>query len=121
MTTMDVLVTMADGNPGAITVMCLLLEKSAKIDPDSMFGGLGKVLNLDTYGIYGPRIWQFYKDVCHQNLSRMIGLMRAVQLGHLSEAKLTHAIEHHGHGLEIDELLAKVKADLPAFVLSEAA
>jgi len=34
------------------------------IDPDSNFGGLGPLLLLDTLSIYGPRIWQLYKDVC---------------------------------------------------------
>lgn len=119
MSTMDVLVAMADGNPGAFNVMMLLIEKTKGIDPDSALGGLGNILSLDTHGIYGPRIWMLFKDVCKQNLSHMIGLLRAVQLGHLSENRLSHAIDNYGDGLDIPALLAQVKETLPAFVLSD--
>jgi hypothetical protein len=118
MSTMEVLVAMADGNPGALSAMMLLLEKGATIDPDSALGGLGNIMSLDTHGIYGPRIWMFYKDVCKQNLNHMIGLMRAVQLGYLSETTLSNAIDNDGEGLDIPALLAQVKDRLPRFVVS---
>jgi hypothetical protein len=119
MTTVDVLVTMADGNPGALTAMMMLIEKTKDIDPDSALAGLGNILSLDTYGIYGPRIWKLYKDVCKQNIGHMIGLLRAVQLGHLAENKLSHAIDNYGDGLDINALLAQVKETLPAFVITD--
>jgi hypothetical protein len=119
LTTMDVIMLMSDGNHGAVAVMCELMQKTDKIDPDAALGGLGAILSLDTHGIYGPRIWQFYKDVCGQNLNRMLGLMRAVQLGYLGESKLSYAIDTHGAGLDIPALLSMVKERLPAFALSE--
>lgn len=119
LSTFDVLCLMADGNPGGLSAMMLMLEKSAEIDPDSSLGGLGSILSLDTHGIYGSRIWQFYKDVCGQSLNKMLGVMRAVQLGYLPESKLNHAIDNYGDGLDIPALLAQVKERLPAFVLPE--
>jgi hypothetical protein len=48
---------MADGNPGAISVMAEMMRDGAKIDPDSFLGPMGGILALDSHGIYGPRIW----------------------------------------------------------------
>ena len=58
-----------------------------------------------------------YKDVCKQNVSFTIGILRAYQLGFLPEKTLNYAIDNNGDGLLIMEYLAKVKERLPKFVL----
>jgi hypothetical protein len=50
---------MAEGNPGAATVVGQLLE-----DPV----GLVDLCHLDDMGLYGPDIWISYWDVCKQDI-----------------------------------------------------
>lgn len=116
MSPMDIFMALSDGNPGAINVLVGLAEKGSKIDPDSMLGGIGALFALDTFAIYGPSIWMLYKDICDSNISRMIGVLRAVQLGFLPEATLRREITD-GRSIDIDALLARVKAHLPNFQL----
>lgn len=109
-------VKMSEGNPGALTVLMKLHQEGEKIDPDAAFGGFANILSLDTLDIYGSEIWQFYKDLCRQNLTDMIGLMRAVQLGFLRESELRTAITQ---GAPTAEWVAKhvnmVRERLPNF------
>lgn len=114
-TGMSACVKMSDGNPGAITVMALMLKEGGAIDPDDFFGGLGAVLALDTHGIYGSRIWKLYKDVCGQDLRVTLAILRSVQLGFLDEGELNHAIDNNGEGLDIPALVTKVEEHLPSF------
>lgn len=113
---------MAEGNPGAITVLLKLMEQGEAIDPDAAFGGFANILSLDTHDIYGSEIWQFYKDLCEQNLTDMIGLIRAVQLGFISESALRSAIKDGAPSGEwLAENVAKVRERLPAFGKAEIA
>lgn len=115
---LSMLMKMADGNPGALTVLmeCMKLEK--EIDPDSAFGeiGIGCVLALDTYNIYGSSIWILYKDVCNQNMTDFMGLLRAVQLGIMPESEL-YALSKGGSIDQkiVADYVAKVKEELPEF------
>lgn len=77
----DTVVKLAEGNPGAVTVISQLLKDSPSIDPDSAFAGYGPLLMLDSMGIYGSEIWILYKNVCLENLHQMVLLLRSVQLG----------------------------------------
>jgi len=114
-TPMSSMMKMADGNPGAITVMTSLFKEGGEIDPQDFLGGLGQILSLDSLAIYGPRIWMFYKDVCGQNITKMIVCMRAVQLGLLPETKLNHAIDNYGEGIDVDDLHKQVCDKLEEF------
>lgn len=111
---MSAVAKMADGNPGALNVLVLLFTKSEEIDPDAMLGGFGNILSLDTHDIYGARIWQFYKDLCGQDLVKMIGLMRAVQLGFMPESELYAGIDGRAT-VDIDGYMEAVRARLPRF------
>lgn len=115
-TTMSVVIKMSEGNPGAMQVLKNILGKAAAIDPDDAFGALGAILSLDTEDIYGSRIWMLYKDVAGQDLVNMLGLLRAVQLGYLTNTQLQHAIDH-GVPEEgwVQHWVGKVKERLPAF------
>jgi len=109
------MVKLSEGNPGAITVLIGLVTQGPTIDPDAAFGPLAHIFSLDTSGIYGSRIWMFYSDVCKKDLKYMIAVLRAVQLGILDESIMNHAIDNHGKGLNLDEILIKVIECLPDF------
>ena len=106
---------MSEGNPGAVTVITRMLNEGDKIDPQSFTGGFGAVLLLDTFGIYGSRIWMLYKDVASENITNTIALLRACQLGLLSREKLDKAISNHGKGIEVPIVLDAVKDELDQF------
>lgn len=87
-TTVSALVKMADGNPSAISAMMAILEKHQSIDPQAALGGIGTIMMLDEYGIYGSSIYVLYSDKCDRDVRKMLMLMRAVQLGIFSKTKL---------------------------------
>lgn len=114
---MSAVIKMTGGNPGAMRALMEVCSASPTVDPDCAFGALGPILSLDTMDVYEDRIWMFYRDVCGDNVVEMLGLMRANQLGFLSEARLVRAIdgiEPMEYG-EINGYLSQVKARLPSF------
>ena len=110
---------MAEGNPGAISVICQIINEGARIDPSSALGGLGAVLQLDSLGIYGSRIWMLYKDVCGENVPLTIAVLRALQLGEVPETIINHAIDNRGAGLNLEEVKEKIAERLPKFSFGE--
>ena len=109
------LMKLSEGNPGALTALMDVLNNAAQIDPDSVGGGGMVILQLDDLGIYGPRIWMLYEDVCGHSVRRMMGVLRAVQLGIIGAEVLQKAIDNRGDGLDMVATLEAVKAQLPAF------
>ena len=121
-TEQDVVIKMAEGNPGALSViMDILMGATSRIDPDNTLEGIGTILHLDQFGIYGPRIWMLYKDVCNQDMVATIGVIRACQLGLIDLDTLNHAIDNYGSGLDVQETLTALKQELPNFKLEESA
>lgn len=114
-TEMDAAVKMAGGNIGALTVCEAILQNGEEIDPDGALGGLGALLSLDLHGIYEHRIWMFYKDVCGEDLPTMLAVNRACQLGLINGSTLNTAIDEHGHGIDVSDVIRQVKDRLPAF------
>ena len=116
---MDVMIRMADGNPGAVNVLMQILKDGAKVDPDSALGGLGAILSLDSHGIYGSDIYILNNDICERSLPKTLAVLRAVQLGLFSENTLKdacHRQDRSGKALiPVDELYLKVKEELPNF------
>jgi hypothetical protein len=112
---LDIMMKMSDGNPGAITVLTRMVKEGGAIDPVNVFGGYSGILSLDTHGIYGSRIWMLYKDVCGEDLVKTLGVLRACQLGFASESAINHAIDNYGQGLDVANLVQKVKEQLPEF------
>lgn len=120
------LVKMCEGNPGALIVLLQCVQQEPVIDPDSILSPMGAVFALDSHGIYGAKIWILYKEVCGSNVPRMIGVLRAVQLGFLNERPLLDAVDEErrrgGAKLKnIGALLAQVKERLPKFNLEPTA
>ena len=119
-TVMSAVVKMSDGNPGALTVMVGLIKDGGKIDPNSFMGGFGNVMDLDTLRIYGPRIWMLYKDVCGQDLRVMCAVLRAWQLGFVTDSAINAALDNEPWrksetSLDLDALVVKVEERLPEF------
>lgn len=104
-TSMDVILKMSNGNPGAMDVIMKLLTLN-----DSM-GGLGKILLLDTYEIYGTDIYILYNDICRRSLSKMVAVIRATQIGFFNNDILKKALQDSSgkHLIPVDELYRKVK------------
>lgn len=126
-TALSAAVKMAEGNPGAATVIGKLLQEGPAIDPDSALAGLGSVLGLDTHEIYGSDIWVFYKDICGQNIETVLGCLRSVQLGHNSEywlKSLISGVQRGSYPTEEDfksvtDAVDRVKKELPNFGVKE--
>lgn len=114
-TSVQIGVKMSEGNIGAATVIVQLFKRNAEIDPQSALGPYSSVLHLDSLGIYGSKIWMLYKDVCSEDIRKMIALLRAYQLGFTSESTIKAGIEQYGAGIDLDDLVSKVENALPDF------
>lgn len=116
---MDIALGMAEGNPGAISVIMNLIKQNEAVDPDSAFGPYSSLLSLDSMGIYGSHIWVLFKDVCSQDTVWLIGLLRARQLGFISEKELIEAANYEGYRarveIDVPGLVQKVCERLPNF------
>ena len=120
MNTMDMILAMVDGNPGALNVCMQIIEKGTLIDPDNAFGFIGNVLLLDTFGIYGSDIWVFYKDICREEILNVFTYLRAIQLGITGLGDLNLMIRaiqsgERQQGVDFTDLYNKVKDRLPNF------
>ena len=82
---------LAKGHMGAQTVITQLCGENAFTSLDS----------LQKYNITGSLIWCLYKDVCKQNLHKMITILDNCENGNITPAILTHAINNYGDGLDI--------------------
>lgn len=67
--TKDVVMKMAEGNPGAISVLTQLLNSD---DPAALM----LLLDLDDMNIRGSQIWVGYKDHCGEDLEKFTQAIR---------------------------------------------
>lgn len=115
----EIIMAMCDGNPGAINVLMGLYKENERIDPDSFLGAFSAITQLDELGLYGPNIWMAYKDICGESFSRLIALLRAVQLGLLPREVLIEAVinsrKHLAVTINIEEIYEAVCKELPNF------
>ena len=74
----ELLVKMADGNPGAIVMLLQLLEQGSRGDI--------AVYLLNAYGIKGSDLWVLYKDLCGENIEKVINLVEVCPESRLVEA-----------------------------------
>lgn len=117
MTTIDAIVALAEGNPGATVAMTELMKSAATIDPEHMLGALAPLLMLDSFGIYGSHIWMVYKDICNHDVTKTLAVIRALQLGIIRKNQLNLDDNNRAHltNITLDELYAQVCAELPEF------
>jgi hypothetical protein len=112
---MTITIKLAEGNPGALNVCLELIKNNASVDPISAWGEFGTLISFDSCGIYSSRIWMLFKDVCNQDIVKVIALMRAWGLGFVSKEDLLHAIDNYGKGIDVDDLVEQVLIRLPEF------
>ena len=117
------IVKLADGNPGAVRVLCELFHASPIVDPIGVTG-FAPLDWLDTWEVYGPHIWLLYKDICGEDIVQMLTAIRAAQLDIIPSSDLTTAIQladapseqtHHGFISDFDGLLEQVRERVPEF------
>ena len=115
----DIIIKMAEGNPGAINVLTQFIKEGHFIDPDNAFEGLGPIMVLDTYGIYGTDIYILHNDICKGELHKTLAVIRACQLGIFSKEKLKDACSRQDRSgckiVPVNELYKKVRIKLPKF------
>ena len=116
------IVKLAEGNPGALRVLCELFKASPTVDLEST--GFAPLVWLDTWEVYGPHIWLLYKDICGEDIVRVLIVIRAAQLDIIPSSDLTTAIQladapgdqaHHGFLSDFDGLLEQVREHVPEF------
>jgi hypothetical protein len=69
MSTMDMLMLMSEGNPGALNVLAQIVRG----DPN----GFITILNLDDMNIRGTQIWVGFKDYCGSDMEKFKTLVTA--------------------------------------------
>lgn len=114
----DVAVKMVEGNPGALHVLMTVIKSGAGIDPACAFGAMQPILSLDTLGIYGPRIWLLWKDICGQSPVLFVAVLRAWQLGFISADELSSAVTEarsRDNPIDVKKLYEQVRERLPDF------
>ena len=98
-----------------------ILKCAKQVDPDDFMGGLGKILALDTLEIYGTNIYVLWNDICDRNTSKMIAVLRANQLGFISDQILNDACHRQDRSgreiIPVEELYVKVVERFPRFDL----
>ena len=119
-TFLEIMVKLAAGNPGALSVIMELYKQTTTIDPAAGLGELHYLLFLDDMDLYGDRIWILFKYICGSDIVKTIAVLRGYQLGFVSKNAIKAAVEqvrdHAGEpNLGVDDILAKVKAQLPDF------
>lgn len=117
-TTISMVVKMSEGNFGAMDVLMLMLKPN-DIDPDNLMGGVGQILLLDTFEIYGVGIYVLFNDICERDLVKTLAVLRATQMGFFSSSILKEACykqDRSGKDLiPVQDLYLKVKEQLPTF------
>lgn len=112
-----VVAKMSDGNPGAMQTIIELFQKGKEIDPGDPMCGLGRVLFLDTLGIYGTDIYVLYNDICERDLAKMCAVLFAVQLGFFNGDALKDACARQDYSgrklVPVEDLCLKVKERYP--------
>lgn len=110
---------MSDCNIGAITAMTEIINSGDLIDPDDITGGVGKLLLLDTFEIYGTDIYVLYNDICNRDVAKTIAILRSAQVGLLDSAVLRDACSRQDYSgrkmIPVDELCKKIKEKFPRF------
>ncbi|MCK5021298.1 MAG: hypothetical protein KAS32_30080 [Candidatus Peribacteraceae bacterium] len=108
----DMIIKLSGGNPGAVMVCTNLSIHEDKIDMASAFGPISSMLSLDSCGIWEERIWMLFKDVCGGKLAKLVGTLRACQLGFMSGEELDRMIDGEETTEHLDSYLHQVKERL---------
>ena len=81
MTVQDMLLTMCEGNPGALTCMMELLFAGSDT-------GLLDILLFDSMGIYGSKIYMVWNDCCGRDMEKFKKTIQAFREGKFTEQEI---------------------------------
>lgn len=99
--TMDIVIKMSDGNPGAMsTVMELLQEVNKDIR------NIGVILFLDSpLELYGSQLYQLWNDCCGRDIQKVIKIVNLCAKGEITKDEfLRHVNQPYGIPFEILEV-----------------
>lgn len=106
---MDIVMKMAEGNPGALTFIMELMkhQQSAGID------GMVLLLHLDDIGLYGSPLYMLWNDCCDRDLGKVEVVMRNYQFGKLTKDQILKQVSGgRGRPFEnltpVEELLSQI-------------
>lgn len=80
MSMQDMLITMSEGNPGALTCMMQMMNS------DSM--ALLDIMLFDSIGIYGSKIYMVWNDCCGRDMRKFKETIQAFREGKFSEEEI---------------------------------
>lgn len=122
------LTKVAEGVPGAARVLADLSVRYPHADPENFYKQWYPAIFFDQEDITGSKVWILYKDLLGESYSKMMVLMRAVQLGILLGSDLRMMVLECIDGKRkfveggsfdaerFDMILESVKIDVPSFV-----
>jgi hypothetical protein len=102
-TLMDMIVKMSEGNMGASTALMDIMTKHNEIDPEAVMCGVGAIMLLDTWEIYGSDIYVLWNDKCDRDVRKMLMIMRSCQMGNFSHQKLKVMAADQTHQVNLTE------------------
>lgn len=107
----EVFAKISENHINATTILVELVKKGKIVDP--YCDPFMTLLFMDSLGIYGERIWKLYQN-CSWDILKFCAVIRGCQFGYVSEEKLNSFIDNN-EALNVDEVLVKVKTELPKF------
>ena len=76
----DMIVTMSEGNPGALTCMVNMLNYNPMAHLDILF--------FDTMEIYGSKIYMLWNDCCERDMDKFNKTIQYIREGKVSKEKV---------------------------------
>ena len=80
MSLQEILLTMSEGNPGALTCMMQMMN----FDPMALLD----ILLFDSIGIYGSKIYMVWNDCCGRDMGKFKETIQAFREGKFSEEEI---------------------------------
>jgi len=97
-TTMDLMLKMSEGNPGAL-MACMELFKLGT-------PGVVALINLDDIGLYGEKLYMLWNDCCGRDAEKVVKVVKARNFGKLSDKDILDRVSGgYGKPYTDEELL----------------
>ena len=110
---------LADGNPGAASCLCRLLEITFENPHNLPINGANMLLLLDRWGIYGTDIYVLWNDICDGDFVKVLELLSATYLNLLNPSVLVDACSRQDRSgkslINIDQVVRNTKTFFPYF------
>lgn len=112
-----VMLKICKGNSDAVRALLEIKTNAIWIDPTCPESNMWYMLQLDVFRIYGKHIWALYHDVCNENITLMLAVLRSCQLGLVKIEEIYSAILNEGLGIRghVSDILNSLRLHLPGF------